>query len=196
MYALAFLLALALASRAAASSDTCVAPYAGQNVSSFVCSQAGATLSLARSPRWDANFGGQIVVTGTSLCLNVSGVVLSDGEPAITLAPCDAGSPITPFQLFAPLASGANSSYASHVDGSCLDLVSGTEGPNEQLELYGCSGNPNQCVDSRAVAAAASSLFTHTPAAAHPYATSLRVFTFTGGQMVVSAWGYCVGVCA
>lgn len=137
---------LALVLLALASADTCVAPYSGQNVSSFQCSQAGATLSLSRSPRWDANFGGQIVVTGTSFCLNVSSVALSDGEPAITLAPCDPGSPITPFQLFAPLSSGANSSYASHVDGSCLDLVSGSEAPGEQLELYGCSGNPNQCV--------------------------------------------------
>ena len=136
---------LALASLAAlASADTCVPPYAGQNVSSFQCSQAGATLGLARSPRWDANFGGQIVVTGTPFCLNVSSVALSDGEPAITLATCDPSSPITPFQLFAPLDSGANSSYASHVDGSCLDLVSGSEAPGEQLELYGCSGNPNQ----------------------------------------------------
>jgi hypothetical protein len=115
-------------------------------VTSLLCNQPGATLSLARSPRWDANFGGQIVVSGTPFCLNVSSQILSDGEPAITLAPCDASATITPFQLFAALSSSGNSSYASHVTGECLDLVSGTQAPNEQLELYGCSGNPNQCV--------------------------------------------------
>jgi hypothetical protein len=150
MQSLAFaaLVSLALA-------DTCVPPYAGQPVMSLSCSTPGATLAVSKAASWDANFGGQITVPG-GFCFTVNSTAMSsDNEPAIVLQPCSTASPLSPFQLFAELSSSGNSTYASHVDGSCLDLVSGTQAPNEQLELYGCSGNANQCVAPLLRAAAA-----------------------------------------
>ena len=158
-------LSITLAIVASASAQTCVKPYSGQLVYSLTCSQPGAGLNLSLSSDWDPNVGGRIEMPGTPFCLNVSSQQLSDGEPPITLATCDPNSAFQKFTNLQPLQPNpaAFSAYASHVDGSCLDLVSGTQAPNESLELYGCNGDApsNQCVrpsQARTPAAAAASL--------------------------------------
>ena len=84
-----------------------------------------------------ANGLGSFAVTGTPLCLAVSGTIPSDGMPAIALQPCAAvAEQRFAFMLDGTIISGSN--------GNCLDLVSGNNAPNEALELFGCSAAANQ----------------------------------------------------
>lgn len=160
------LLPVALASGAA-----CAAPFNGQLVFSKDCSvvpNSRMGFSWLKSPTWDANMGGQLLLNGTSLCMTVSNTTTPTGSgPAITVETCDSSRKA---QVFSPASGGGNSPgvWYNHVDGNCLDLVSGSEGPNEQLETYGCSGNPNQ----------------------------VYVLSATTGLLTVDAWGFCIGACS
>ncbi len=101
--------------------------------------------------------------SGTNLCATVNGTVQSDGMPAIALQPCEfVNAPY--LQMFVPMLDGT---MISATNGLCLDAVSGTQAPNEQIELYSCSAQPNQ----------------------------LYNFDSASGHLLMSTWGYCVGVC-
>lgn len=155
--------ALALASTLAAAdaARACAAPAAGVNIQSLDCGTAGAAI-LWNYTQTDPNLGGSYNIAGTSLCAQAGpAVIASDGAPAIILAACDAASRA---QRFNGMPDGT---VVNGLTGECLDAVSGAKGPNQQLELYGCSGNDNQ-------------LYEYSPAT---------------GRITMTNWGYCVGVC-
>ena len=124
---------------AIAASAGCSAPAANDMLQTLVCAAAQNTLKWSKVG-WDANMGGSLQLSGTSLCMQAGPASAAGSFLALQLANCT-GAVEQRFASITP--SGIASQWVTHVDGNCLDANSGNEQPNEQMETYcACARQP------------------------------------------------------